>query len=221
MNNQVDQAPQEAIAQHLRPSVIWQPKLTIDGNQWCALYGQDLLNGVSGFGSTPESAMLDFDAAWVRDLEMKEDSTRTESKKFIPPLLGKWYWTRPGRDSFYLCASEGEAHTGAQFEIDESCDAGEACGYTIGLACHPLDSILSPNLHEAVGCCVAEEICLRCDDELGAEEFSFEITINETVQLGRIVMSFLRQKSSINWYGVSSVSSTHTHISGSNGEVQA
>lgn len=49
-----------------RPSVLYRPSLYPDGAQWCALYGQDLQNGVAGFGETPEKAMADFDAAWKR-----------------------------------------------------------------------------------------------------------------------------------------------------------
>lgn len=56
-----------AIARSLMtsPSVLYQPKLSIDGNQWCALYGENLAEGVAGFGDTPEAAMADFNRNWV------------------------------------------------------------------------------------------------------------------------------------------------------------
>lgn len=44
-----------------RPSVLYRPELGIDGNQWCALYGLNLMEGVAGFGDTPDKAMRDFD----------------------------------------------------------------------------------------------------------------------------------------------------------------
>lgn len=47
-----------------RPSVLFRPHLSIDGNQWCALYGANLQDGVAGFGDSPEAAMRDFDQAW-------------------------------------------------------------------------------------------------------------------------------------------------------------
>ena len=47
-----------------RPSAIFRPKLAIDGNQWCALYGDDLQSGIAGFGDTPDKAMSDFDTNW-------------------------------------------------------------------------------------------------------------------------------------------------------------
>ena len=59
---------QNAAYDRSRPSVIWKPKLSIDGNQWCAMYGDDLQNGVAGFGDSPELAMYDFDAAWGKKL---------------------------------------------------------------------------------------------------------------------------------------------------------
>lgn len=48
-------------AQHERPSAIYRPSLSIDGDQWCALYGDNLQDGVAGFGLSPAAAMEDFD----------------------------------------------------------------------------------------------------------------------------------------------------------------
>jgi hypothetical protein len=47
-----------------RPHVLMQPRVFPDGNKWCALYGDDLMSGVAGFGDTPEGACYDFDMAW-------------------------------------------------------------------------------------------------------------------------------------------------------------
>jgi len=51
------------------PSVLYRPGLSIDGNQWCALYGEDLQNGCAGFGDSPELAMLDFNRNWWKKLD--------------------------------------------------------------------------------------------------------------------------------------------------------
>lgn len=51
-----------------RPSVWMRPKLSIDGNQWCALYGDNLQDGVAGFGDSPALAMHAFDKAWWENL---------------------------------------------------------------------------------------------------------------------------------------------------------
>lgn len=48
-----------------RPSVLMRPSISLDGNQWCALYGDSLQDGVAGFGDSPALAMAAFDRAWV------------------------------------------------------------------------------------------------------------------------------------------------------------
>lgn len=50
-----------------RPSVLWRPSVAPDGNKWCALYGENLTEGVCGFGDTPEEAMRDFDNNWWKE----------------------------------------------------------------------------------------------------------------------------------------------------------
>jgi hypothetical protein len=47
-----------------QPSYMLRPRVILDGNLWCALYGDNLQDGVAGFGSTPEKAFAAFDAAW-------------------------------------------------------------------------------------------------------------------------------------------------------------
>jgi hypothetical protein len=37
------------------------PKLFIDGTNWCALYGENLMEGIAGFGPTPSAALADFE----------------------------------------------------------------------------------------------------------------------------------------------------------------
>ena len=62
-----------AAAEYERPSVLFRPKLSIDGNQWCALYGDNPQDGVAGFGDSPTKAMWDFDRAWQKDLPSNAD----------------------------------------------------------------------------------------------------------------------------------------------------
>lgn len=52
-----------------RPSVLFRPRLFIDGDCWCALYGENLQDGVAGFGKSPKFAMEDFDKTWATPLE--------------------------------------------------------------------------------------------------------------------------------------------------------
>jgi hypothetical protein len=55
----------DAIAQeHTRPTVLLRPALMRDGNQWCFLYGDNIQDGIAGFGDTPYAASYAFDKAW-------------------------------------------------------------------------------------------------------------------------------------------------------------
>lgn len=54
---------------HMAPHVLMRPKISIDGNHWCALYGENLQDGVCGFGKSPKEAMESFDMAWTRTLQ--------------------------------------------------------------------------------------------------------------------------------------------------------
>ena len=62
------QAWQQAAAAYERPCVLWKPRLFIDGNQWCALFGENIQEGVVGFGDSPDEAMWAFDTAWRKKL---------------------------------------------------------------------------------------------------------------------------------------------------------
>ncbi len=63
--NNIYEETLRALYEQERPSVLFRPNLTIDGNQYCALYGTDLMSGVGGFGDTADAAMRDFDKQWV------------------------------------------------------------------------------------------------------------------------------------------------------------
>jgi hypothetical protein len=48
---------------HATFSAALKPSLKKDGDMWCALLGDNLQEGVSGFGSTPARALAAFDTA--------------------------------------------------------------------------------------------------------------------------------------------------------------
>lgn len=54
-----------AAKEHQRPFVTLRPTISRDGNQWCALYGENLHDGVAGFGDTPQAASIQFDIEWL------------------------------------------------------------------------------------------------------------------------------------------------------------
>lgn len=51
---------------YTRPSVVFRPKLSRDGDQWCFLLGDDLATGCAGFGASVDIAASDFDDAFRR-----------------------------------------------------------------------------------------------------------------------------------------------------------
>jgi len=58
-----------------RPSVIFKPTITQDGNAWIALLGDDLAVGVVGRGNSPEAAMRDFDKSWYVSAEFRGEQS--------------------------------------------------------------------------------------------------------------------------------------------------
>jgi len=55
---------EDAAAEYARPSTVLRPRLSIDGDKWCALHGENLQDGVAGFGDSPSEAYFDFDREW-------------------------------------------------------------------------------------------------------------------------------------------------------------
>ena len=61
-----EEAVKQAAYEYQRPSVVYRPSLYPDGSMWCALYGDNIMEGVCGFGETPSKAMYAFDEAWLK-----------------------------------------------------------------------------------------------------------------------------------------------------------
>jgi len=45
------------------------PKVGIDGNAFYVLYGENLQDGIAGFGDTPHKAVEDFNINWNKSLK--------------------------------------------------------------------------------------------------------------------------------------------------------
>jgi hypothetical protein len=48
-----------------QPHVYMKPKVCKDGDMWCALLGENLMEGVSAFGKTPQQAAEAWDLVWL------------------------------------------------------------------------------------------------------------------------------------------------------------
>lgn len=58
-----------------RPSAVFRPKVYRDGNMFCALYGDDIMSGICGFGDTPDGACWEFDKAWRAKVPARKTAT--------------------------------------------------------------------------------------------------------------------------------------------------
>jgi hypothetical protein len=64
-----------------RPSTLYRPELSIDGDQWMALYGDNIQEGVAGFGDSPEEVYRDFDRVWYEKLPFPNQGPRGDSER--------------------------------------------------------------------------------------------------------------------------------------------
>jgi len=58
-------AAEQAALEQRRPFTILKPRMFPDGDKWCALYGENLQEGIAGFGDTPEKAAMQFDIEFL------------------------------------------------------------------------------------------------------------------------------------------------------------
>jgi hypothetical protein len=55
-------------AEEMNLVAILRPRVFIDGNQWCVMYGENIQDGVCGFGDSPARAASAFNKAWHQSL---------------------------------------------------------------------------------------------------------------------------------------------------------
>jgi uncharacterized protein YgfB (UPF0149 family) len=55
-------------------------KLTKDGNSWCYLLGENLQEGIAGFGDTPLDAAKDFEENYLKSQTEKPSIPHKEEK---------------------------------------------------------------------------------------------------------------------------------------------
>jgi len=61
-------AIQNAAASWEEWSILLKPRLFIDGDKWCALYGANIQDGIAGFGDSPAKAFENFNVNFITDL---------------------------------------------------------------------------------------------------------------------------------------------------------
>lgn len=55
-------------AEEMNLVALLSPRIFIDGDRWCVLYGENIVDGVAGFGGSPILAVYDFNKAWRTNL---------------------------------------------------------------------------------------------------------------------------------------------------------
>ena len=74
MDNSIEYSRHLAITRDetLRPSVLYQQilKISIDGNMYCVLMGENIQEGITGFGDTMLKALNDFDTNMGKELKI-------------------------------------------------------------------------------------------------------------------------------------------------------
>ena len=50
----------QTFSEYGAPSAIYRQKVFLDGDKWCVLYGDNLQDGVAGFGDSPAAAIWNF-----------------------------------------------------------------------------------------------------------------------------------------------------------------
>lgn len=73
-------------AECVRPFMLLRPRVFPDGNQWCALYGDNLQKGVAGFGETPDAASRAFDRAWLTERSTNETDGHRNAVSYCNPF---------------------------------------------------------------------------------------------------------------------------------------
>ena len=130
---------------------------------------------------------------------------------------GKWCWWFEDDERFHFAESESEAHGEASCQIDNECEPGEERTYTVSRVVHPMDYIGMDWIAKQIGNDIEENICCWCDDDIGAEEPSIELTKEDREELGRMVAAFVRKKAGVHWWAADKNAKTeHTYIAGSN-----
>jgi hypothetical protein len=101
------------------PSAVYRPRILIDGNLWCALYGDDLQEGVAGFGSSPAEAMAAFNAAWTATTAAKTVMVTAQKCRYceLPYLDGR---ACSARGFTMPCAGPESMYAGRPVESKET-----------------------------------------------------------------------------------------------------
>ena len=131
-------------------------------------------------------------------------------------MTQKWCWWRDDLEQFHMADAENEAHGEAHSSIDSDGVTGDEYQYTVARVQHPMDSVGMDWIATHVAESIEENICCWCDDDIGSEEPSIELSAEDRQALGKMVADFVREKASVGWWTSDKKTQTeHTYAAGS------
>ena len=71
---------------------LLRPNLYKDGDQWCCLYGENLQEGIAGFGSTPHLAVKNWRKEWDKSLNSKPQNESIINEE--EHIINRWWGCR-------------------------------------------------------------------------------------------------------------------------------
>ncbi len=104
---------------------------------------------------------------------------------------------------YYPADSEEEAHAKAQHELNDTRELGTEQTYWIAEQVHPIDTIInSANRLSWIGDNILEEIQEAIFEELPSDGEHFQMTPDQTLELVKLVLDFIRKNSIVKYFGV-------------------
>ena len=124
--------------------------------------------------------------------------------------IGKWCYSTDEEEYAGHCETEADAHSEAQSQIDEDGEEGEPHDYWVAKTVHPLDTIS----HD-IGDDVIDMLTERIADEVAGDEPAIHMHKEQEIELGRIIMAYVREHASMQRYGIKDPVKHH-YTTGSN-----
>lgn len=114
---------------------------------------------------------------------------------------GKWCWSINEENYHGLHDTEEAAHGEAMDELDGEREPGKEAVYWIARTVSPLDLISA----DWVGELIDESVECQMADECAAEDYILEMSKEHKTALGELVIAYIREHGSINYYSVTDV----------------
>ena len=77
--------------QHMmrQPHVLMRPRIYQDGDMWCALYGDSIMEGIAAFGKTPRQAAEAWDLVWLNGTTKNAPALTPNGQALPQPVAGR------------------------------------------------------------------------------------------------------------------------------------